>query len=171
MRRRTTVWRLIYEDPDGKQEWVDQHIYHHSQYWFVGASQWLVDGLLQFWTQWEHRQWQQWTHEQQDGPPDDVAVLNAEEVLDMETTSPPPAAPPAAAPQDDEEISDIDLSPPSAAPPAAKAARTAGDGHLHATGHDHPQDDVTRLEAAMASLTLPCMRSSGSSERYNPYCR
>ena len=74
-RRRTTVCTLIYEDPDGNKEWVEEPIYHHSQYWFVGSSQCLRDGRLEFWTIWEHKWWCKGEHAQDDG-----------EISDMETT-------------------------------------------------------------------------------------
>ena len=118
-RKMRVVFRLDYKNPGGETNWVEETIRHSSDYWFVGASQWVSDVGLQFWTQWEQKneahavgdptRWVDYT-EQGDGNTSGMAQGNADtsgmmqdggdtsriadedEISDIDTKAPPPAA-------------------------------------------------------------------------------
>ena len=144
------VWRLVYKDPEGNLNWVETEIGHASRYWFVGASQWLVDGRLEFWTQWQWR-----PPRQQEGE-----ARTTDEWVDYGQAP------------DDDEISDMDMTHaprPLASPmPAGQASGPPPPSEASEAPEDQDQGP-SGLEALMEALVLPRARSHLHAFRSFPY--
>ena len=140
------VWRLVYKDPQGNLNSVEEEIWHASRYWFVGASHWLVDGRLEFWTQWQWR-----PPRQQEGE-----ARTTDEWVDYGQAP------------DDDEISDMDMTHaprPLASPmPAGQAS-----GPPPPSEASEAPEDQDQGPAPMEGLILPRARSHLHAFRSNPY--